>query len=124
MTDQLGAVLGLLDAVDDHLGTLAHMGCRGGKTERLSQIHGLLGSLELDLLIDLALHLGGQAALLTRVGKNARVVKADGIHKVDKITELVVSLGREADHGRRANHDAGDALAKVAEQILELLART
>ena len=38
--------------------------------------------------------------------------------------ELVVGLGREADHGRRANHDAGNALAKVTEQILELLART
>ena len=123
MTDQLGAILGLLDAIDDHLGALAHMGGGGGKTERLGQIHGLLGALELDLLIDLAFHLGGQAALLTRVGKNARVVKADGVHKVDKIAELVVGFGRKADHGRRANHDAGDALAKVTEQILELLAR-
>ena len=124
VTDQLGAVLSLFDAIDDHLCALAHMGRRGGKTERLGQIHGLLGTLELDLLIDLALHLGGQAALLTRVGENARVVKADGVHKVDKIAKLVVGLGREADHGRGANHNTGDALAKVAEQILELLART
>ena len=96
----------------------------GGKTERLGQVHGLLGALELDLFVDLTLHLSGQAALLLRVGKDARVVKADGVHKVDKVAELVVGLGREADHGRGTDHDAGDALAKVAEQILELLART
>ena len=96
----------------------------GGKTERLGQVHGLLGALELDLFVDLTLHLSGQAALLLRVGKDARVVKADGIHKVDKVAELVVGLGREADHGRGTNHDAGDALAKVAEQVLELLAGT
>lgn len=96
----------------------------GGKTERLGQVHGLLGALELDLFVDLTLHLSGQAALLLRVGKDTRVIKADGVHKVDKNAELVVGLGREADHGRGTNHDAGDALAKVAEQILELLART
>ena len=124
MADQLGAILGLFDTVDDYLGSLAHMGGGGGKTERLGQVHGLLGALELDLFVDLTLHLSGQAALLLRVGKDTRVVKADGVHKVDKIAELVVGLGREADHGRGTNHDAGDALAKVAEQILELLART
>ena len=64
------------------------------------------------------------AALRLRVGKAARVVKADGVHKVDKVAELVVGLGREADHGRGTDHDAGDTLTKVAEQILELLART
>ena len=124
MADQLGAVLGLLDAVDDHLGALAHMCGGGGKTERLGQVHGLLGALELDLLIDLTLHLSGQAALLLRVGKDARVVKADGVHKVDKVAELVVGLGREADHGRGTDHDAGDTLTQIAEQVLELLART
>ena len=96
----------------------------GGKTERLGQVHGLLGALELDLFVDLAIHLGGQAALLLRVGKDARVVKADGVHKVDKVAELVVGLGREADHGRGTDHDAGDALTQIAEQVLELLART
>ena len=40
VTDQLGAVLSLFDAIDDHLCALAHMGRRGGKTERLGQIHG------------------------------------------------------------------------------------
>ena len=122
MADQLGAILGLFDTVDDYLGALAHMCGGGGKTERLGQVHGLLGALELNLLIDLALHLSGQAAFLTRVGKDTRVVKADGVHKVDKVAELVVGLGREADHGRGTDHDARDALAKVAEQILELLA--
>ena len=59
MSDQLGTVLGLLDTVDDHLGALAHVrGCRG-KAERLGQIHGLLGALELNLFVDLAFHLGG-----------------------------------------------------------------
>ena len=96
----------------------------GGKTERLGQVHGLLGALELDLFVDLALHLSGQAALLLRVGKDARVVKADGVHKVDKVAELVVGLGREADHGRGTDHDAGDTLTQIAEQVLELLART
>ena len=60
MADQLGAVLGLFDTVDDHLGALAHMGGGGGKTERLGQIHGLLGALELDLFVDLTLHLSGR----------------------------------------------------------------
>lgn len=124
MADQLGAVLGLLDAVDNHLGALAHMCGGGGKTERLGQVHGLLGALELDLLIDLTFHLSGQAALLLRVGKDTRVVKADGVHKVDKVAELVVGLGREADHGRGTDHDAGDTLTQIAKQVLELLART
>lgn len=97
MAGQLGAILGLFDTVDRLPGSLAHMGGGGGKTERLGQVHGLLGALELNLLIDLALHLGGQATFLTRVGKDARVVKADGVHKVDKVAELVVGLGREAD---------------------------
>ena len=43
MANQLGTVLGLFDTVDDHLGALAHMCGGGGKTERLGQVHGLLG---------------------------------------------------------------------------------
>lgn len=59
------------------------MAAVAAKPSGLGQIHGLLGALELNLLIDLSVHLGGHAALLTRVGKDARVVKADGVHKVE-----------------------------------------
>ena len=50
VSDQLGTILGLLDTVDDYLGALPHM-CGGrSKAERLGQIHGLLGALELTLV--------------------------------------------------------------------------
>ncbi len=121
VTDELGALVGLLDTVDDDLGHLADMGGGGGKAESLGQVHGGLGALELHVLVDLTVHLRGERSLLLRIREHARVVETLAIHEREHLGRFLIGLAGEADEAGGANDHRGDLGAKLREEVGKLL---
>ena len=121
VTDELGALVGFLDTVNDDLGHLADMGGGGGKAESLCQVHGGLSALELHVLVDLTVHLRGERPLLLRIREHARVIEALAIHEREHLGRFLIGLTGEADETGGADNHRGDLGAKLREEVGKLL---
>ena len=123
VSDQLRAVLALLDTVDYDIDFLTYMPGRCGEAGCLSDVLQTLGALELDIVRYLPVHTGGPGALLGGIGEDGRVIEALFREELAELVRLLVGLAGKSGHAGRAQYHAGNLAPQAGEELGELLAR-